>query len=250
MGYPFRMNRWFKSLAALTFFAASFLSFAVQEVAAGNSRPLTVVELFTSQGCSSCPPADAYLGDLAQLDESEGILALSFHVDYWNNLGWKDPYSSADNTRRQRAYARYMDLRYVYTPQMVIQGALQATGSDRRTIQHQIKTARKMPRVDVRLTRTGDSMQVTLAENGHPVTADVYMVVFDKEHTTKVKRGENRGKTITNRNVVRLVERIGAWDGGAAKMSSPLNRDGDACAVIVQSPKSGTILGAAKIILN
>ena len=241
------MIRWSKYFVALSFFAAFFFSHTVDRALAGNSRPLTVVELFTSQGCSSCPPADAHLGELT---EEEDLLALSFHVDYWDNLGWKDPYSSADNTRRQRTYARFMDLRYVYTPQMVIQGTLQATGSDRETIQDQIGDARKLPRIDVELTRNDKALQITLGKISHPVKADVFMVVFDKEHTTKVKRGENRGETITNRNVVRTLKRIGSWRGNAANLSTTLDENGDACAVIVQSRDSGTILGAATVALN
>ncbi len=241
------MIRWSKYFVALSFFAAFFFSHTVDRALAGNSRPLTVVELFTSQGCSSCPPADAHLGELT---EEEDLLALSFHVDYWDNLGWKDPYSSADNTRRQRTYAHFMDLRYVYTPQMVIQGTLQATGSDRETIQDQIGDARKLPRIDVELTRNDKALQITLGKISPPVKADVFMVVFDKEHTTKVKRGENRGETITNRNVVRTLKRIGSWRGNAANLSTTLDENGDACAVIVQSRDSGTILGAATMALN
>ncbi len=244
------MNCWGKHFAALPFFAAALIFFTVHQAEAGNARPLTVVELFTSQGCSSCPPADAYLGDLAQLDESENVLALSFHVDYWNNLGWKDPYSSADNSNRQRQYANYMDLRYVYTPQMVVQGALQATGSDRRAVREKIAAARKLPRIDVGLERNGKAMQVALSESGHPMKADVFIIVYDKEHTTKIKRGENRGKTMTNFNVVRSLKRIATWQGEAAVLSSPLDGIGDACAVIVQSRATGAILGAAKVVLN
>lgn len=239
-----------KSFAALLFFTIVLLSLPVSGALADAHKPLTVVELFTSQGCSSCPPADAYLGELAELDESEGVLALSFHVDYWDNLGWKDPYSSADNTRRQRAYASYMDLGYVYTPQMVVQGALQATGSDRRTIAGQIKAARKLPGLDVRLQRNGQTVQVSLAGAAGPVSANVYMVIYDRERVTAVKRGENSGKTIINRNVVRSVKNIGSWTGEAVILSSPLGRIGDACAVIVQSRASGVILGAATIAIN
>ncbi|MBL6931381.1 MAG: DUF1223 domain-containing protein [Rhodospirillales bacterium] len=241
---------WVKSFTVLTLFAAIFTPLAGDDAVAGESPPLTVVELFTSQGCSSCPPADTYLGDLAKSGEGENVLALSYHVDYWDNLGWKDPYSSADNSNRQRAYAHHMDLRYVYTPQMVVQGALQATGSDRRTVASQIKEARKLPRIYVELVRNGNDLQIALADTGNAMKADVYMVVFDNEHVTKVKKGENRGKTITNRNVVRALKHIGTWQGEAVSISSPLDESGDACAVIVQSRTSGAILGAASVALN
>ncbi|NQU58687.1 MAG: DUF1223 domain-containing protein [Rhodospirillales bacterium] len=239
-----------RTFAALLFFSAVLLSLPAPGALAGTHKPLTVVELFTSQGCSSCPPADAYLGELAGLDESAGVLALSFHVDYWDNLGWKDPYSSADNTRRQRTYASYMDLRYVYTPQMVVQGTSQATGSDRRTIAEQIKAARKLPAIDVKLKRSGQSVQVMLAKAARQTNANVFMVIYDKEHVTRIKRGENSGKTITNRNVVRAVTNIGSWTGEAVNLSSPLGDSGDACAVIIQSRATGAILGAATITIN
>jgi len=244
------MIKRFKTLAASFFFTAALLSLPNASARAESTQPLTVVELFTSQGCSSCPPADAYLGELARLDEKEGILPLSFHVDYWDNLGWKDPYSSADNTQRQRDYASHMDLRYIYTPQMVVQGALQATGSDRRTIVEQIKAARKMPAVDVQLHRNAQTMQVMLAKTAKQVNANVFMVIYDKEHITKIKRGENSGKTISNRNVVRSLMNIGSWTGEAANLSFPLGDNGDACAVIIQSRASGKILGAATIAIN
>ena len=241
------MISWVKHFVALPILATILLSLAVQQAGADNSRQLTVVELFTSQGCSSCPPADAHLGELTEIED---VLALSFHVDYWDNLGWPDPYSSADNTRRQRSYAQHMDLRYVYTPQMVIQGALQATGSDRRAVRNQINQARKLPHVDIQLGRKDEAMLVNLPESTHPVKADVYMVVYDKEHTTQIKRGENRGKTITNRNVVRTLKRIGSWKGETMNLTSPLGETGDACAVIVQSSATGAILGAATVVLN
>ena len=244
------MIRRLKTVATVILLAATTISFAQKDAGAEGSRPLTVVELFTSQGCSSCPPADKFLGDLALKGDSDDVLALSFHVDYWNNLGWPDPYSSAENTQRQKTYANRMNLRYVYTPQMVVQGQLQTTGSDRRKIQGFIDKARKMPRIDVNLIRSGDSLTVEIAQATHPVSADVFMVVFDNEHTTTVKRGENRGRTITNRNVVRSMSHIADWRGEAVQLASPINGSGDACAVIVQARDTGAILGAAKIAIN
>ncbi len=239
--------RYLISLATVAALALG-LAAALPAARAEAGEPLVVVELYTSQGCSSCPAADAFLGELLAMRSD--ILGLEFHVDYWDNLGWKDSFSSAESTARQRAYAKALGLTYVYTPQMVIQGTLQATGSDRETIQDQIGDARKLPRIDVELTRNDKALQITLGKISHPVKADVFMVVFDKEHTTKVKRGENRGETITNRNVVRTLKRIGSWRGNAANLSTTLDENGDACAVIVQSRDSGTILGAATMALN
>lgn len=236
-----------KLFAGALFFATTLLSL---NAVAGQDKTLTVVELFTSQGCSSCPPADAHLADLASQGEKTGVLALSFHVDYWDNLGWKDPYSNADNTARQRAYGHFMDLRYIYTPQMVVQGVSQATGSDRQAIADHIKAARNLPGIDVRLEQAGGEMQVLLGQTDQPLDADIFMVFYDNEHVTKVKRGENTGRTIINRNVVRSIKNIASWNGEAKNLVLPLVDSGDACAVIVQSRSNGAILGAATIAIN
>ena len=129
-------------------------------------KPLTVVELFTSQGCSSCPPADAFLGELARRDD---LVALSEHVDYWDYIGWKDPFASPDLTKRQHEYARLLGLRYVYTPQMVIQGADHVTGSDRAGVLRKIAEAAALPRVAVTARYVGERIMVSLpgAEKEH-----------------------------------------------------------------------------------
>lgn len=215
--------------------------------AAESAHPLTVVELFTSQGCASCPPADAHLGELSRLPESEGILALSFHVDYWNNLGWSDPWSSAENTRRQRAYAKAMKQRYVYTPQMVVQGRLHATGSDRNAVRGHIEAARALPRIAVTAIPGDGGAVVDLPAAPGRVQAVVYMVVYDRRLETAVERGENAGKTVTNYNVVRRLTRIASWNGGGVRLSLPPLNGGDGGAVLVQSRQTGAILGAARL---
>ncbi|MBT3238799.1 MAG: DUF1223 domain-containing protein [Rhodospirillaceae bacterium] len=236
--------------------ARTLLAVAMMLFASGPAfsvdAPLTVVELFTSQGCSSCPPADKYLSELAATRESNGVLALSFHVDYWDYLGWKDPYSSSRNTQRQRDYARKMDLRYVYTPQMVIQGAHQTTGSNRVAVASQIAKARRMIRVPIELKRSGQTLSITLPDATGTPEADIFIVVYDNTHTTAVKRGENRGETITNRNVVRSITNIGQWRGESSTLTAsvPDKNDGDACAVIIQTKNRGAILGAATMALN
>ena len=221
--------------------------------ASAGEKLLTVVELYTSQGCSSCPPADAYLGELAERDD---LLALSFHVDYWDYIGWKDPFASPLYTQRQRDYASMFGLRYVYTPQMVVQGNLQATGSNRPGIESAIASQRNLGNVRMTLRRGADGRPVLSIPAAQTVDEDfnLWLVVYDREYTTAVKRGENRGRTITNRNVVRALERIGTWNGEA--METPLNvadmgdGRGDACAVILQSGRTGHIRGAAKLALD
>jgi len=250
-GYLFSMTY---ARTLLTCALLSLLSLGAA-TALASEKPLTVVELFTSQGCSSCPAADRYLSEMAQGGERDGLLALSFHVDYWDYLGWKDSYSSPVNTQRQHDYARRMDLRYVYTPQMVVQGALQATGSNRAVVADQIEAARSMTRLHVGLKISGGTLSVTLPDAAIPETspqADVLLVVYDNAHTTAVKRGENRGKTLTSRNVVRAITRIGEWRGKGTTLQAvaPGPKDGDRLAVILQTSGTGPILGAATLALN
>jgi len=240
------MVRAVKSLVLLFALAAAPFSLAAAD------RPLTVVELFTSQGCSSCPPADAFLGELAMRDH---VLALSFHVDYWDYIGWKDPFASADNTRRQRDYSRKLGLRYVYTPQMVIQGAAHATGSDRSAVLDRIEKNRAVARIPVDLRQGDDGgVRLFIADAPEGVAAEeaaVWLVVFDRELLTPVKRGENKGRKLRNYNVVRRLSRIATWRGKALDMAvtvpDMVPGGGRACAVLVQSEETGRILGAAAL---
>ena len=222
--------------------------------------PLTIVELYTSQGCSSCPPADDFLGDLAKRSD---VLALSFHVDYWNYIGWNDPFASAVYTQRQRTYARQLSLRYVYTPQMVIQGTFETTGSKRGKINNFIEDAKALPRVPISLSVSenltlsagqNSSLNISISASGESFgksSFGVWAVVYDKYHSTEVKRGENGGRTIENFNVVRDVRQIGQWHGQAEDYTASLPEmtqlGGDACAVFIQLETTGQIIGVANL---
>ncbi len=210
-----------------------------------SAREKVVVELFTSQGCSSCPPADRFLGELAGRDD---VLALSMHVDYWDYIGWKDPYALSENTSRQRAYARRFGLGYVYTPQMVVDGHIQATGSNRRAVLAGIERSKSEPGLDFAIARNGTGASVALpAGTAEPAT--VYALLIDRRHETDVRRGENGGRKLAHSNVVRAMKRIATWNGEAMTVDLPLAEMGtegrDLCAVIVQSDRDGRILGAA-----
>jgi hypothetical protein len=223
--------------------------FSRRLAAAPSQQPLAVVELFTSQGCSSCPPADAFLGELAK---REDVIALSVHVDYWDYIGWKDMFALPQNTERQREYQQHLSQRYVYTPQIVVQGALQAVGSNRREVLRQIEDAKKLPRIPVSLAAAGaGAMKVAIGEGplARGEEAAVWFVAIDRAHETPIKRGENSGRTIRYSNVVRQLDRIGTWRGQPAEFQVKLPAQGapggDGCAVLVQSTKNGRILGAA-----
>ncbi len=213
-----------------------------------------MVELFTSQGCALCPPADALLGELTKRAD---LLPLSFNVDYWDYIGWKDTFASAANTARQRAYAKQFGMRYVYTPQMVVQGAAQATGSDRALVLADIKKHKSVSPVpiEIQLGTGGRSIIVTIdaAKTGKEQNAEVWLVMFDRKQKTTVSRGENSGKTLSGFNVVRSLTKIADWDGRKLKIT--VTPPGDAvlggdCAVFLQSTGTGRILGAAKLALN
>src|SRR6516225_8276648 len=175
-------------------------------------RPI-VVELFTSEGCSSCPPADALL---AQLASRTDMLALSFHVDYWDRLGWKDPYSSHEATARQQHYATLLDLATVYTPQIVVDGRWQAVGSDRPDVEHALDLARR-DRQEVLVTLALDrgQVQIKLGQGSDAAAASVLLIGFDRRHVTAVKRGENGGRILSHVDVVRGVEEIARYSGTA-----------------------------------
>ncbi|MBL8805885.1 MAG: DUF1223 domain-containing protein [Rhodospirillales bacterium] len=199
-----------------------------------------VVELFTSQGCSSCPPADAFLKELAGRTD---VVALSFHVDYWDRLGWKDPYSSPAATARQRAYARFLSLHTVYTPQAVVDGRIDAVGSDRRAVARAIDTARRTAHVGARLAREGAEIVVEIDGVQAPLRANVSLVGFVREAVTRIVAGENGGRTLSNANIVRSVERLGPAGETPAGWRIAA-RDGLDYAVLVQG-EDGRMLGSA-----
>lgn len=217
--------------------------------AAAGERSPVVVELFTSQGCSSCPPADAYLGELAKRPD---IIALSLHVDYWDYIGWKDPFAQRGFTERQRAYSRALTQRYVYTPQMVVDGHSQGVGSDRGAIERLIREAAKTREAVARprLRQVGDEIRI---EGGGPVSAVVWMAVYDAAQRTPVARGENAGRQLANHHVVREWRTLGRYEG--TPVSLPLDIEAAAlakrgCAIVVQAETGagpGAVLAALSI---
>ena len=205
-----------------------------------------VVELFTSQGCSSCPPADRILGELSQRDD---VIALAMHVDYWDYLGWKDIFADPANTKRQRAYARAAGQRSIYTPQMVIGGKDHVIGSKPMKISSLIrKHGRKNALVDVRLTRSGNQVSVEAKPAGTIRGGTiVQLVTYVPKSTVDIRRGENAGRKLTYFNIVQDVSVLGKWNGsGTYKASAKVPADVNVV-VLVQSPGAGPILGAARL---
>lgn len=237
---------------SMRIFAAPLLSALMVSLLASFAQAadkLTVVELYTSQGCSSCPPADAYLGTLAKRDD---ILALSFHVDYWDYIGWKDPFSLPSNSTRQRSYARNLGMGYVYTPQMVIQGMTHTTGSNASDVEKLIRNLQGAKRLDVDITPVAGGLKVDIPGGTFDgEEAHIIAVAYDSKHENDVTRGENSGHKLAHYNVVRAVTDVGVWSGEPMSMTiteQDLKMAGhNGFAVLVQSSHNGRILGAAKI---
>ena len=219
-----------------------------------HADPRAVVELFTSQGCSSCPSADKVLGELAK---DPSIIALSMPIDYWDYLGWKDTLADARFSARQKAYSRVRGDREVYTPQAVINGSTHVIGSDRAGIEEAIDTTLKgneVMSVPVTMSLSGKQLTVSVAagKQGAPTQGEVWLCSISKAVPISIGRGENRGREIVYHNVVRNLQKVGDWDGSAGSWTVPLDsvmRDGiDAAAVLVQDgnrDKPGPMLGAA-----
>ena len=204
-----------------------------------DTRPV-VVELFTSQSCSSCPPADALLGELAQRGD---VVALGFHISYWDGLGWKDPFSSQSSTDRQRAYARLFNLGQVYTPQMVIDGAREMVGSDRDQVLAAVRGAR--PETIAPMTFAADRRSVAIgAGDGR---GNVLVVRFAQKRTTRVAGGENARRTLQDVNGVEMLAPLGSWNGSALTFTIEPPTAGEGVAVLVQAP-DGRMLGAAALL--
>lgn len=238
--------------ARLAVFTVAAAVAAAASTASAGGGHRAVVELFTSQSCYSCPPAERFLGELVERDD---VVALEFHVDYWDSLvygsagRWRDVFSSPAHTARQVAYNRRIRGRgNVYTPQMVIDGRVEAVGTDRDGVRDAIETSGTYGggTVDVRVVLGGDAgARIGLSGDAEPV--DVWLVRFVRKRLTEVRAGENKGKDLVNHNVVTEMRRIGRWEGtpGAIAVPDFSLGEGEGCAVLVQDRRQGPVIGAA-----
>jgi hypothetical protein len=207
--------------------------------AAQDTNGPVVVELFTSQGCSSCPPANA---NLAALADRPNVLALSFGVTYWDYLGWKDSFAQPAFTDRQRAYERPLGHDGPFTPQIVVDGSADTVGNERSEIEKLIAASHRAPAPRLHLAAN------TLTIDAAPArAADVWLVRYDPRiENVPVSRGENAGRTLPHKNVVRSLTRIGTWNGAAASFPIPQDEPGLDTAILLQAPNGGAILAAVK----
>ncbi|MEL6205360.1 MAG: DUF1223 domain-containing protein [Pseudomonadota bacterium] len=230
--------------------AKRFLMVGSLWLGAGGFAPLAaddhgpvVVELFTSQGCSSCPPADALLHDLALRDD---VLPLALHVDYWDYIGWKDVFARPEHTVRQKAYARAAGERMIYTPQIIIAGLDHIVGAKAMAVMNAIDArAALATSVGVELHRNGSTLVVSVLPPAQQEPLTVQLVRYRPKATVDILRGENAGRTISYSNIVTAWDDVAEWDG-AEPLTMEVAVDGeDPIVVLVQRPGHGAILGAA-----
>lgn len=221
--------------------------FVASGAATAQTSPV-VVELYTSQGCSSCPPADAFLHE--NLADRDDVIALALHVDYWDYLGWKDHFASPQYTKRQKAYARAAGQRTVYTPQMIIAGQDHVVGNKPDAVHKLINKRKRAGQViELELERKGGTLEIE-AENLKPskrATVDVYLVRYVRAKDVHIKRGENAGRTLTYGNIVTDWRQVVMWD-----MDQPISlkvpvQGKEPIVVIVQREGNGEIVAAQRL---
>lgn len=210
-----------------------------------------VLELFTSQGCSACPPADALLGLLGR---REGIIALAFHVPYWDHMGWRDPFALPVSAQRQRAYARSLKQRSIYTPQMVVQGAAETIGHDRAAVERLIAAAPRIGTIAVSvLNRTPPVLALRIPALEEPlIEAQLWVVAYLAHQVVHVANGENAGHTLQHAFVVRWASPVARLDAAPAELSLtvPEAERADGIAVLLHGPRQGPLLAAGRVALR
>ena len=226
--------------------AAFGLLMASEALAADLAMPGTVVELYTSQGCSSCPPADAYLRKLAA---DPDVIALALHVDYWDYIGWKDDFAQPLFTERQKAYAHGVGSNTIYTPQMIVGGRAQVAGADPEEVERAIRHDQRLPAVvQLDLIRHDDQLEI-VAKAISPLTApvQVQLVRYHPLASVQIAEGENAGQVLSYANIVTDWVSLGQWDGRSVLHLTAPVLGADAVVVIVQAAGPGEILAAAQI---
>lgn len=240
-------RRQFTMLLTLPLLASRPLAARAADTAKASAP--VVIELFTSQGCSSCPPADALMHEWAK---QPGVIALSLHVDYWDYLGWRDTFGKRGHAERQQTYARHNGSRQVFTPQAMIDGQYPAIGSNREAVEAALRMARKDRhlQLNAEYDTAGRPEKLTIAAmKPWQGEATIWLCLYDKRHDVTVERGENRGKQLSYVNVARAWADLGRWVGDTISLDlAPRLRDFDwqekGAVVLVQTSRGGPILGA------
>jgi hypothetical protein len=240
-------------LTVATLGTKAFIGAKLMAKVDNEDKGFAVVELFTSEGCSSCPPADALVAKIEKEDKDLPVYILAYHVDYWNRLGWKDAFSSADYSKRQNEYAGYLHLQQIYTPQIIVNGKTEFVGSEEGTLRNAIKTN----------LQTASPAQLSLAVSaaakgqatikysteGTDKNTVLLIAVLQKNAKTKVERGENGGRTLSHVQIVRKLQKVALnTKSGSVNVSLPNGYDANGWEIIgvLQNTSTGAITGAAK----
>lgn len=236
-------------LLCASLFVASSVSFGQQQ-----GSGIAIIELFTSEGCSSCPAAERLLGEIAAEGKSN-IFTLEYHVDYWNYLGWKDEFSSAEYSKRQREYSGFIPSSSIYTPQAVVNGSREFVGSDKSALQSAITQALKTNeanKVKVETKRANASVKVAYSISGALTGKVLHVALLQKNAVTNVRRGENNGRKLMHTNVVRAFNTLDLNSPtGETQFTLPGDVLRSQCLIVafVQDRKTGSISGATKAVL-
>lgn len=241
-------------LLSLAAFSLVALPASIGPASAGSEKPFGVVELFTSQGCASCPPADSFFNDLVQKGD---VIALAYHVDYWDYLGWKDTLAKPENTERQYAYMRSFGDRSIYTPQLVVNGRADFKGGDRKSIESSLTSFSSNGEgmvVNLSVSETKDSIIIKVGPTDQP-EAEAYLVLvyFEPPRAIDIERGENEGRKAIYLNAVNGVRVAGVWHGKVMEFELPKSEfeSKGGCAALLQGKtedgKLGPILGATLV---
>jgi hypothetical protein len=244
----------FVALLLTAFASIAFISTRVNKVTGSDNNGFAVVELFTSEGCSSCPPADELVAKIQKENNGKPVYILAFHVDYWNRLGWKDVFSNADYSKRQNDYANFLHLQSVYTPQIVVDGKTEFVGSEENTLRAAISSSlQKMPSAQLNLsilktTKSDLSLKYDVAGDGK--NSVLLLALIQKSAKTKVERGENEGHTLSHVQIVRKLQSIQLNESsGKTTITLPGNFDPASWEVIglLQNTSNGSVTAAAKV---
>ena len=243
--------------AAVAILTLSSFSYKYNTKPASADNGFAVIELFTSEGCSSCPPADAVVAKIEKESAGKPIYILAFHFDYWNRLGWKDAFSSAAYSQRQNQYAHWLNLSSVYTPQIVVNGRTEFVGSEEGTLRNAIKTnlaKNAVAQINLSdITINQNKAELRYQIQGETTSCVLLLAVVQKSAQTKVERGENAGHTLSHVQIVRGIESISLkGDKGSASIELPKGFDAHESEIIafVQNTSNGEITGATKTVFN
>jgi hypothetical protein len=241
-------------LAKMALLALASLAVFAAPASADAEKPLGVVELFTSQGCNSCPPADNFFNELVQKGD---VIALAYHVDYWDYLGWKDTLARPENTERQYAYMRSFGERSIYTPQLIVNGREDFKGGDRKSVEQGLSSFNSNGEgmlINLTVSESKDSIIIKVGSTDQPAAeAHLLLVYFEPPKAIDIDKGENVGRKAIYLNAVTGVRAAGVWHGKAAEFELPKSEfeSKGGCAALLQGAtedgKLGPILGATLI---